>query len=384
MTEYSFTLIIDSLGNVDEVFSDEKIDALFEAGCDDATFGSVDGAHYADFNREASTLGEALSSAIAAVESVPGLRVRRVEPDDLVTMSEIAKRLGRTRESVRLLIAGERGPGDFPHPVSHLRSRNRLWRWSNVASWAFREDNVEARTNARFIAAVNATLDLHTQLQSPDLLESERDLVLLNLYAGVAHFYEGAAHRLGNTLWLPQTLLGGAEGRYIDQDDESSLPCPYCDHDTKVIDKRTSEGKDAIRHRRECPSCGKQFTTYERREPLRLVVIKRDGTREPFDRAKLQAGLVKACANRPIPEEEIEYIVNEIEAELRERRKHEVMSRRLGDMALVRLRRLDMVAYLRFASVYRQYTDVEQFRESLNRVEEGLDREDQLLQKLEG
>jgi transcriptional repressor NrdR len=147
------------------------------------------------------------------------------------------------------------------------------------------------------------------------------------------------------------------------------VQCPYCDfQDTRVIDSRLSEGKDAIRRRRECLSCAKRFTTYERREPLRLVVIKRDGAREPFDRAKLHAGLTKACAKRPVPEEEIEYIVDEIEAELRERRRHEVTSRRLGDMALVRLRRLDMVAYLRFASVYRQYTDVDQFRSELLRL----------------
>jgi transcriptional repressor NrdR len=147
------------------------------------------------------------------------------------------------------------------------------------------------------------------------------------------------------------------------------VQCPYCDfQDTRVIDSRLSEGKDAIRRRRECISCEKRFTTYERREPLRLVVIKRDGTREPFDRAKLRAGITKACAKRPVPEEDIEYMVDEIEAELRERRRHEVTSRRLGDMALVRLRRLDMVSYLRFASVYRQYTDVDQFRSELVRL----------------
>src|SRR5215216_7799955 len=144
MTEYSFILAID--GNVEE-----KIEELFEAGCDDALFGSIDGAHYADFDRESPTLGEAISSAIANVESVSGLRVRRVEPDDLVTMSEIAERLGRTRESVRLLIAGERGPGNFPAPVSHLRSRNRLWRWSDVASWAGEAD-ADERAKARLIA----------------------------------------------------------------------------------------------------------------------------------------------------------------------------------------------------------------------------------------
>jgi transcriptional repressor NrdR len=147
------------------------------------------------------------------------------------------------------------------------------------------------------------------------------------------------------------------------------VQCPYCDfEDTKVIDSRLSEGKDAIRRRRECLSCEKRFTTYERREPLRLMVLKRDGSREPFDRAKLHAGLSKACAKRRVPEEEIEFVVDEIEAELRDRRRHEVTSRRLGDMSLVRLRRLDMVSYLRFASVYRQYTDVDQFRSELVRL----------------
>ena len=147
------------------------------------------------------------------------------------------------------------------------------------------------------------------------------------------------------------------------------MQCPYCDYeDTRVIDSRLAEGKDAIRRRRECLSCEKRFTTYERRQPLRLMVLKKDGTREPFDRAKLHSGLMKACAKRRGSEEQIEFMVDEIEAELRDRRRHEVTSRRLGDMALLRLRKLDMVAYLRFASVYRQYTDVDQFRSELVRL----------------
>jgi transcriptional repressor NrdR len=147
------------------------------------------------------------------------------------------------------------------------------------------------------------------------------------------------------------------------------MQCPYCDfEDTKVIDSRLSETKDAVRRRRECLSCQKRFTTYERREPLRLMVMKRDGGKEPFDREKLRSGLTKACAQQQITDEQVELIVDEIEAELRERRRHEVTSRRLGDMVLVRLRRMDMVAYLRFASVYRQYTDVDQFRTELVRL----------------
>lgn len=147
------------------------------------------------------------------------------------------------------------------------------------------------------------------------------------------------------------------------------MQCPYCDfEENKVIDSRLSETKDAIRRRRECHGCGERFTTYERREPLRLMVIKRDGEKEPFDREKLRSGVAKACAKQRVSEERVEELVDEVEAELRERRRHEVTSRRLGDMALLRLRKLDMVAYLRFASVYRQYTDVDQFRSELVRL----------------
>jgi transcriptional repressor NrdR len=147
------------------------------------------------------------------------------------------------------------------------------------------------------------------------------------------------------------------------------VQCPYCDFlDTKVIDSRLSESNDAVRRRRECLACGKRFTTYERREPLRLMVIKRDGSKEPFDREKLREGVAKACAKQRVTDGDIDLMVDEIEADLRERRRHEVTSRRLGDMVLIRLRKLDMVAYLRFASVYRQYTDVDQFRSELVRL----------------
>jgi hypothetical protein len=168
MSEYSFTLVIEG----DDVES--HLDELFEAGCEDATFGSVDGVHYAEFDREAKTLSRAISSALADVESVPGLVVRRVEPDDLVTASEIAERLGRTRESVRLLIAGKRGAGDFPAPVSHLRSRNRLWRWSDIVEWSDETSPAEV-DRARLIAAFNAALELRTK--EPDLPEEARPLV---------------------------------------------------------------------------------------------------------------------------------------------------------------------------------------------------------------
>lgn len=151
MSEHTFTLILD--GPVDD-----RLEDLFEAGCDDATFGKVDGVAYADFDRDARTFAEAVLSALQAVESVRGLRVLRVEPDDLVTQAEIAERLGRSRESVRLLVTGQRGSGGFPAPVSHARARARLWRWSDVAGWAW-PDRQDELASARLIAALNARLE---------------------------------------------------------------------------------------------------------------------------------------------------------------------------------------------------------------------------------
>lgn len=167
MTEHNFTLILS--GDVEK-----QLDALYEAGCDDATFGSVDGVPYAEFDREAPTLAQALRSAIADVESVPGISVQRVEPDDLVTAAEIAARLGRSRESVRLLIAGRRGDRAFPAPVSHMRERNRLWRWSEVASWA--QAPPEQIAGAELIAATNAALELRAH--TPRLADEEQAAVV--------------------------------------------------------------------------------------------------------------------------------------------------------------------------------------------------------------
>ena len=169
MATHEFTLVID--GDVQEAGT---IDALFERGCDDATFGAVDGVGYGDFHRAAPSLLDAVVAAIRAVESVPGLRALRVEPDDLVTAAEIAARLGRTRESVRLLIAGERGDGAFPAPMSHLRTRHRLWRWSDVAVWSQHATPEEA-AQAGALAAVNAALELRNRAAA--LPASERRLV---------------------------------------------------------------------------------------------------------------------------------------------------------------------------------------------------------------
>ena len=153
MRDHDFVLVID--GSLD----DENVEDLYESGCSDATFGVVDEVAFGEFTRSAESFADAVESAIHDVESVPGLVVRRIEPDDLVTLSEIAERLGRTRESVRLLAAGKRGRGDFPPPVSHLRSRFRLWRWSDVAVWAGVVGDDERR-RALFVAALNASLEM--------------------------------------------------------------------------------------------------------------------------------------------------------------------------------------------------------------------------------
>ncbi len=160
MTEYEFTLVIE--GDLED---ERAARALFEVGCDDATFGVVDGVGYGDFAREGSSFAEAVLGAISQVEMVDALRVLRVEPDNIVTMSDIAERLDRTRESVRLLVAGRRGPGGFPSPISHAMERGRLWRWSDVAAWLgqLEPEEIEA---ARFVSAINAALELRKQLSA--------------------------------------------------------------------------------------------------------------------------------------------------------------------------------------------------------------------------
>jgi hypothetical protein len=154
MTDYEFTLVIRG-----DLTSEETARELFEKGCDDATFGVIDGVGYGEFIREATSFADAVLTAIHQVESVNDLKIRRVEPDDIVTMAEIADRLDRTRESVRLLIAGKRGRGGFPAPISHGRDRGRLWRWADVSAWI---DELDAQDQevAHFVAATNSALEL--------------------------------------------------------------------------------------------------------------------------------------------------------------------------------------------------------------------------------
>jgi hypothetical protein len=163
---HEFTLVLDG----PQVLQPVHLGAWFEAGCDDATFGEVDGVGYADFARRGPSAPDAILSAIAQIESaVPSIRVIRVEPDDLVSASDIAARLGRSRESVRLLVAGERGPGGFPPPLSHLKARGRLWRWAEVAGWAQEALGIEIADGGQqiFVAALNDALDLRRL--SPEL-----------------------------------------------------------------------------------------------------------------------------------------------------------------------------------------------------------------------
>jgi transcriptional repressor NrdR len=147
------------------------------------------------------------------------------------------------------------------------------------------------------------------------------------------------------------------------------MRCPFCGHDeTKVVDSRDSESQDAIRRRRECLDCGKRFTTYERREEMPLMILKKDGSTEPFQRGKLLRGLVVATAKRPVTPARLEELIDDIEAELHNKMQYEVPAKTLGDMVLMRLLDLDKVAYIRFASVYKEFSDLDGFTAELKRL----------------
>ncbi len=152
------------------------------------------------------------------------------------------------------------------------------------------------------------------------------------------------------------------------------MQCPFCASvNSKVIDTRSAEG--GIRRRRECEDCGRRFTTYERVAPLRLMVIKQDGRREPFDRDKIVRGIQIACAKRPIETEAIEETVSGIESELYHRGSREVTSREIGEMVMHNLRSLDEVAYIRFATIYRRFADVEDLADEIENLMERRQRE---------
>ncbi|HHT71963.1 MAG: transcriptional regulator NrdR [bacterium] len=150
------------------------------------------------------------------------------------------------------------------------------------------------------------------------------------------------------------------------------MRCPFCsESDTRVLDSRPAEGGSVIRRRRECSGCKRRFTTYERVEEQPLFVVKRDGRRERFNRQKILAGLVKACEKRPISLAILEGLAEEVEREIRNALMEEVPSTTIGDLVMERLRQLDEVAYVRFASVYRRFTDVERFLQELESLVAG-------------
>ncbi len=147
------------------------------------------------------------------------------------------------------------------------------------------------------------------------------------------------------------------------------MKCPYCGYaESKVIDSRPAEEGSTIRRRRECLACRKRFTTYEIIERMPLVVIKRDGSRQSFDRVKVINGLVRACEKRPVALAQLEAIADEIEAELQGALEREISTAEIGEMVMLRLKDLDEVAYVRFASVYRQFKDINTFMEELTKL----------------
>jgi hypothetical protein len=175
-TTHSFTIFFSGV----DVLDDEQFDALHEAGCDDALFGVRDGAQYGAFDREADSFSDALASAIENVTSaVPGLRVVRIEPDELVTMAAIAKRSGLSREYIRLLSTNERGPGGFPAPVTYADHKTRLWHWPDVAHWLIEHKRAKVVLDAHaadLVAAMNAAFDLREHARH---LHNKHDLALV-------------------------------------------------------------------------------------------------------------------------------------------------------------------------------------------------------------
>lgn len=147
------------------------------------------------------------------------------------------------------------------------------------------------------------------------------------------------------------------------------MKCPFCGYDeSKVIDSRPADGNESIRRRRECLECKKRFTTYEVIERMPLIIVKRDGSRQTFDKVKLVNGMVRACEKRPVKLAQLEKIASEIELELQSRIERETKSEAVGEMVMCRLKDVDEVAYVRFASVYRSFKDINTFMEELSKL----------------
>ncbi len=147
------------------------------------------------------------------------------------------------------------------------------------------------------------------------------------------------------------------------------MKCPFCYvPESKVIDSRPSDNGMSIRRRRECTSCGRKFTTYERVEDISLIVIKKDGSRQAFDRSKIMKGIIRACEKRPVTVEQMEKAVNSIELQIHNKMKKEITSLEVGELVMESLKELDDVAYVRFASVYRQFKDINTFVDELQKL----------------
>jgi len=148
------------------------------------------------------------------------------------------------------------------------------------------------------------------------------------------------------------------------------MKCPYCNfEETQVIDTRETENLEATRRRRECMKCNKRFTTYERVEEADIIVVKKNGKRERFQRQKVLNGIIEACEKREIPLEKIDKLVDEVESDLRKRDSVEVESKVIGEIVMKKLKSLDKVAYIRFASVYREFGDLDRFAEELEKLQ---------------
>ena len=147
------------------------------------------------------------------------------------------------------------------------------------------------------------------------------------------------------------------------------MKCPFCSHEnTRVIDSRPAEDNNSIRRRRVCDECGKRFTTYEKIETIPLIIIKKDNNREAYDRAKIEAGVLRACHKRPVSAQQITTLVDEVENEIFNREEREIPSGTIGELVMNKLKDLDAVAYERFASVYREFKDVNTFMDELKSV----------------
>ena len=147
------------------------------------------------------------------------------------------------------------------------------------------------------------------------------------------------------------------------------MKCPYCGfNESKVIDSRPADENNSIRRRRECLSCTRRFTTYETVESLPVVVVKKDGSRQSFDRGKVLGGMIRACEKRPVPVARLEKVAAEIEQELQSSMEREISTEVIGERVMENLRTIDQVAYVRFASVYRQFKDIDSFMEELSKL----------------